>query len=177
MEEMETITSVSSQLFSIQTLPNVGSELLGIQENQKDAEPRQKEKGRWYKTGVSRITRHSKDTAQCRSRITRHSRGPKGRQFQKQGRWRVVQSQTNRCVELIIQHKNTAQCRSRITRHSGGPKGRRAPSKEKGSWYKTGVSRITRHSKYTVQCRSRITRHSRGPKGRQFQKQGVRQVE
>ena len=78
-----TITSVSSQLFSIKTLPNVGSELLGIQENQKDAEPRQKEKGRWYKTGVSRITRHSKDTAQCRSRITRHSRGPKGRQFQK----------------------------------------------------------------------------------------------
>ena len=83
IEEMETITSVSSQLFSIKTLPNVGSELLGIQENQKDAEPRQKEKGRWYKTGVSRITRHSKDTAQCRSRITRHSRGPKGRQFQK----------------------------------------------------------------------------------------------
>ena len=79
----ETITSVSSQLFSIKTLPNVGSELLGIQKNQKDAEPRQKEKGRWYKTGVSRITRHSKDTAQCRSRITRHSRGPKGRQFQK----------------------------------------------------------------------------------------------
>ena len=78
-----TITSVSSQIFSIKTLPNVGSELLGIQENQKDAEPRQKEKGRWYKTGVSRITRHSKDTVQCRSRITRHSGGPKGRQFQK----------------------------------------------------------------------------------------------
>ena len=39
-----TITSVSSQLFSIKTLPNVGSELLGIQKNQKDAEPRQKEK-------------------------------------------------------------------------------------------------------------------------------------
>ena len=46
IEGMETIASASSQLFGIKTLPNVGSELLGIQENQKDAEPRQKEKGR-----------------------------------------------------------------------------------------------------------------------------------
>ena len=44
IEEMETITSVSSQLFSIKTLPNVGLELLDLQENQQGAEPRHKDK-------------------------------------------------------------------------------------------------------------------------------------
>ena len=75
---------VRRELLGIQkTLSDVGPELLGIQEDQKDTEPHQREKGRWYETGVSRITRYSKDTAQCRSRITRHSKGPKERQFQK----------------------------------------------------------------------------------------------
>ena len=45
----ETITSVSSQLFSIKTLPNVGPELLGIQEDQRDASFKNREDGGWYR--------------------------------------------------------------------------------------------------------------------------------
>ena len=52
---------VCRELLGIQeTLSNIGSELLGIQENQKDAEPRQKEEGRWYRTGAPRIARQSR---------------------------------------------------------------------------------------------------------------------
>ena len=55
---------VCRELLGIQkTLSDVGPELLGIQEDQKDANFKNREQGRWNeaKTDALRITRHSKN--------------------------------------------------------------------------------------------------------------------
>ena len=69
------------ELLGIQkTLSNIGSELLGIQENQRDANFKKigsKAGGMKLRPVCQELLGIQEDTAQCGSRITRHSRGPK----------------------------------------------------------------------------------------------------
>ena len=79
---------VCRELLGIQkTLSNIGSELLGIQENQRDANFKNRRQGRWNeaKTGVSRITRHSR--RHCPMWVQNYSAFKRTQKDAMQGRW------------------------------------------------------------------------------------------
>jgi len=79
---------VCRELLGIQkTLSNVGPELLGIQEDQKDASFKNREQSRWNeaKTGASRITRHSRK--RCPMWVQNYSAFKRTQKDAMQGRW------------------------------------------------------------------------------------------